>query len=340
MRAEAGEAARRGLAFLTAAQRPSGEFPVLASTDPSLESGCAPDPSVFPTALVTYSLSFCPEAAALRRRGLAFLRAEMDRHGLWRHWNRDHPHHRQLPPDLDDTSCASLALAEAGEAFPDNRPLLLANRNGAGLFYTWIVPRLAWTGRRHMAVAGRQLAHLPTLWLFFRRTSAAPRDVDAVVNANALLYLGAFPGDGAVADFLVRAIEEDREATCDKWYENEFVLWYFLSRALAGRSDRGVARLLAKLAAAQPAGALEAALAACAILSCGGRPADSAMGDLIALQRPDGAWPRGALYHGGRARLRGGGFAPRHPDTPHWGSEALTTGLCLEALARWAEPGG
>jgi hypothetical protein len=339
MRAEAGEAIQRGLAFLAAAQRPSGEFPVFASTVASLASGCEPDPSVFPTALVTHSLSFCPDAAPLRRRGAAFLKSEMDRFGLWRHWNHDHPHHRQLPPDLDDTSCASLALAEAREVFPDSRPLLLANRDPAGLFYTWIVPRLAWTGPRHMAVTVRQLAHLPTLWLFFRRTSAAPSDVDAVVNANTLLYLGDFPGDGAVVDFLVRAIEEDREAACDKWYENEFVLWYFLSRAIAGRSERGRARLLAKLAAARPAGALEAALAACAALSCGERPSDPAIGALIALQQPDGAWPRGALYHGGRARLPGGGFAPRHPDTPHWGSEALTTGFCVEALARWAEPG-
>jgi len=337
MRAEAGEATRRGLAFLATAQRPSGEFPVEASTDPSLDSGCAPDPSVFPTALVTRSLSFCPDAAALHRRGLAFLRAEMDRNGLWRHWNRDHPHHRQLPPDLDDTSCASLALAEAGEAFPDNRALLLANRDPAGLFYTWIVPRLAWSGRRHMAVAGRLLAHLPTLFLFFRRTSAAPRDVDAVVNANTLLYLGPFPGDEAVIAFLAAILDEDREAACDKWYENDFVLWYFLSRALAGRSERGVDRLRSKLAAARPAGALEAALAACAALSCGERPSESAIGALIAMQSPDGSWPRAALYHGGRERLAGGGFAPRHPDTPHWGSEALTTGFCVEALARWAE---
>lgn len=330
----------RGIAFLAAVQRPDGEFPVLASTDPTLATGCTVDPSIFPTALVTRSLSFCLAAAEPYRRGLSFLRREMDRHALWRHWTREHPHYRQLPPDLDDTSCASLALAEAGESFPSNRDLLLANRNRQGLFYTWIAPRPEWSGGRHMAVTLRQLAHAPTLWLFFRRTSAAPRDVDAVVNANTLLYLGGFRGDEAVVAFLVAILEQDRETVCDKWYENRFVLWYFLSRALAGRSAGGTALILDKLRPAKPSGALETALAACAILSCGARPEKAMMAALLALQGADGAWSRGALYHGGRARLRSGGFAAPHPDTPRWGSEALTTGFCIEALSRWSGGGG
>lgn len=337
---EALDAVRRGLAFLAQCQPPSGEFPVFASTDPEMIEGCAPDPSVFPTALVTYSLSFAPEAAALCGRGAAFLRAEMDRHGLWRHWTREHPFHRQLPPDLDDTSCASLALAAAGEAAPDNRDLMLANRDRAGRFFTWVAPRFRWSGARHLAVTLPQLAHAPTLWLFFRRTSAAPRDVDAVVNANALFRLGAFPGEEAVTAFLLSVLEEDREAQCDKWYENPFVLWYFLSRALSGRSPRAPALILEKLEAARPADALEAALAACASLSCGEAPSSEAIADLLSRQRSDGAWPRAALYHGGRARLPGGGFAEPHPDTPRWGSEALTTAFCIEALSRWAKTAG
>jgi len=336
VREEAEEAARRGIAFLARVQGEDGEFPVFASTDPTLATGCTPDPSVFPTALVTQCLAFCPGAAEPRRAGMAFLRREMDGLGLWHHWTHAHPYYRQLPPDLDDTSCASLALAEAGQSFPENRALLLANRNGDGLFYTWISPRLRWSGGRHLAVTLRQLAHAPTLWLFFRRTSAAPRDVDAVVNANALRYLGAFPGDEAVVAFLVGILEQDRETACDKWYENRFVLWYFFARALEGRSVRGSALILAKLRSAEPCGALETALAVCAELFCGSTPGEGRIAGLLALQGPDGAWPRGALYHGGRARLRaGGGFAAPHPDTPHWGSEALTTGFCLEALGRW-----
>ncbi|MBV8687501.1 MAG: hypothetical protein JOZ90_14275 [Alphaproteobacteria bacterium] len=325
----------RAVAWLEREQRPSGEFPVLASTDPTLEERAEADPSVFPTALLAHSLSFWPGAAAAQRRALAFLQAEMDRFGLWRHWTRAHPHHRELPPDVDDTSCASAALAAAGLAFPDNRPLLLANRDREGRFFTWLSPRLRWSGTKHLAVTLRQLRHAPTLWLFFRRTSAAPRDVDAAVNANALFYLGAFEGDEAVVAFLASAVAEGAETRCDKWYENRFVIWYFLSRALAGRSAGAEETLRARVAAAAPAGALEAALALCALASLGGRAPAEAVARLLGLQRPDGAWPRAAFYHGGRERRRDGAFAEPHPDTPRWGSEALTTGLCIEALARW-----
>jgi len=50
---------------------------------------------------------------------------------------------------------------------------------------------------------------------------------------------------------------------------------------------------------------------------------------LLESQRSDGSWRRQAYYTG------------PEPPTPHsawFGSEALTTCLCLEALARWAGP--
>src|SRR6185436_12619440 len=119
-----GDALARGIAFLERSQLPTGELRVYASA--------TPDPSVFPTAVAAHALSFAPEAAAIRRRALDFLRAEMDARGLWKHWTRVHPHHGWLPPDLDDTACASAALARDGRAFPDNRPLLLANRDRRG----------------------------------------------------------------------------------------------------------------------------------------------------------------------------------------------------------------
>jgi hypothetical protein len=198
------------------------------------------------------------------------------------------------------------------------------------------VPRLRWTGAPHRRAALPQLAHLPALFLFFRATSAARADVDAVVNANCLYYLGDFEGRETVVAHLFAILRDKRERSCDKWYENPFVVWYFIARAL-GRSDPEVAALIeSRLDGAAPTSALEAALAVCTRLSCGSPPSDDAIAALLALQNEDGSWPRAALYHGGRARLRDGSFAPPHPDTPHWGSEALTTAFALEALSRWA----
>jgi hypothetical protein len=301
------QAIHRAVAFLERSQLPSGELRVLA--------GGKPDPSIFPTALAAYSLSFAPPAAKVRERALDFLIAEMDPRGLWKHWTHEHPHHHQLPPDLDDTSCASLALARAGREFPDNRSLLRRNRNRRGLFYTW---KLTLTQLRHPLVC----------FAFFTKTSAKPFDADAVVNANALHYLGDAP---EVVEHLLRVLRENREAHCDKWYENPFAVWYFFSRALHESAPEAGELIAKKLAAARPSNALEHALAICALRYCN-RAAD--LSALLALQLESGGWPAAPLYHGGRARKRDGTFAPPHPDTPRWGSEELTTSFCIEALAR------
>ncbi len=307
MRSAITDALDRAIAFLERSQLPSGELRVLASGKP--------DPSIFPTALAAHALSFAPGAAKVRERALDFLLSEMEPHGLWKHWTREHPYHHQLPPDLDDTSCASAALVRGGRTFPDNRALLLRNRNRRGLFYTW-----------KLTLA--QLRHPLVCFAFFTKTSAKPFDVDAVVNANALHYLGDAP---EVVEHLLRILRENRESQCDKWYENPFAIWYFFSRALHGSTPEAGELIAAKIAAAKPSNALEHALAICA-LRYWNRPADVA--PLLALQLESGAWPAAPLYHGGRARRRDGTFAAPHPDTPHWGSEELTTAFCIEALAR------
>jgi hypothetical protein len=339
LRRRAQHALERALAFLSSAQLATGEFPVLASIDPAMVDGCRPDPSVFPTALIAHALGFAPAAASLRARALDFLEAQMDSHGLWRHWTRDHPHFRQLPPDLDDTSCASAALSQARRRVPDNRALLLANRNRRGLFYTWITPRLRWTGAAHMKATLSQLRHAPTLYFFFRRTSAAPYDVDAVVNANTLFYLKDFAERQQVVDHLLAILRDGREASSDKWYENPFAIRYFLARALGAVAPEAGNLIAQRAASKRPRTALEAALAACSLFYCARVPDAASIGALLDRQLDTGAWPQAALYHGGRARLRDGSFAPPHRHTPHWGSAAVTTAFCVEALSRWsAEP--
>ena len=334
------ESLSRAVRFLESAQAQSGELPVYASNDPSLRDHATLDPSIFPSALAAWSLSFCAAAKGVRGRLCDFLEAEMLPHGLWRHWPRSHAHHASLPPDLDDTGCAALAMGRAGRMLPDHRHLLLANRNRAGLFYTWLSPRLRWSGWAHMTATAGQLAHAPTLFLFFRATSAKPRDVDAVVNANALFHVGRFDGDEAVIAYLTMILRQGRERHCDKWYDEPSVIWYFLARALAERSDEARALLLAKLTQARPDHALHRALRICAMRSLGAPVPDDDVARLMAGQAADGSWPRAALYHGGRTRRRDGSFDAPHPDTPRWGSEALTTAFAVEALARCEEGAG
>ena len=336
--ADSRESVARGLAFLERSQLPSGAFPVVCTTDPTMERGCVEDPSLFPTALIAHALSFCPDAARMQARAEDFLLAEMDRNGLWKHWTREHPQHALLPPDLDDTSCASAVLARAGRALPHNRPILLANRDRRGLFYTWIIPRLRWAGLAHARVTLPQWLRAPALWTFFRATSAAPGDVDAAVNANALFYLGAVPGHEAVVRHLLEVLGESRETQCDKWYENPFAIWYFFSRALAGIAPEADARIKERVGTAAPSTALEAALAISSLNYWRFEAGEDLVSFLLAGQLPSGAWPRAAFYHGGRKRRRDGSFDEPHPDTPRWGSEALTTALAIEALSNRPGP--
>lgn len=320
------------IAFLSNRQLPSGEIPVMAHADPDMHGDGQLDPSIYPTALAARALSFAPEGAAICARAVDFLASEMDRDGLWKHWTRAHPQAASLPPDLDDTSCAALALTAAGRPVPDNRELLLANRSRTGRFFTWLAPRPRLTGPAHMRRTLPMLRRIPTLLMFFLQTSAKPYDVDAVVNANVLRYLGAFPGRDSIEDWLVDILRAGAERQCDKWYDNPFVVRYFLSGALAGNRDRRdllVARTLAEPAETS----LDQALGATTLIACGADPR-ALIDRLLAEQCVDGSWPRAAVYHGGRPRLRGGSFGPKHPDTPHWGSDELTTVFAVEALAR------
>jgi len=177
----------RGVAFLERRQRADGELPVCASG--------TPDPAVFPTAVVAQALSDTPAARHVRDRALDFLEAEMDPRGLWRHWPARHPQHTVIPPDLDDTACASAALAQAGRRVPANHDRLLGNRTSSGLFRTWVITRV-------------EARHPLTLYGFFRRTSAKPFDVDAVVNANVLHYLGPGPHAGPVVAHLAAIMRD------------------------------------------------------------------------------------------------------------------------------------
>lgn len=305
------DAVARGISFMEANQLASGEVPVYANG--SL------DPSVFATAAAAHALSYATEADVVRQRALDFLQRECDDRGLWKHWTSEHPQHALIPPDLDDTSCASAALTSAGRSMPDNKRMLLANRRSRdGLFRTW-------------KIGERELRHPLALYAFFHRTSAKPLDVDSVVNANVLFYLGHIPETRSVVPHLLRVLREDRERACDKWYDNPFVVWYFFSRAMRGAAPEAGAIITSKVRASTPSNALDRALAACAMLDWNESPD---VRPLVGGQLASGAWPAAALYHGGRELRRDGTYGEPHPDAPRWQSQELTTAFCIEALAR------
>ncbi|HYF44669.1 MAG TPA: prenyltransferase/squalene oxidase repeat-containing protein, partial [Acidimicrobiales bacterium] len=200
----------RAIQFLLAEQRPSGEFPSVAAflgDDPDWED----DTLTFVTALVTLALERVDDERALEmmRGARSFLEREREPGGQWRYWSHDHPRHDFTPPDADDTACASMALERSGTSTRENVPLLLANRDRAGRFYTWLVlhrpwprsPRVWWGLRRELAGRRRRAE----LW---DTTEAEFDDVDGVVNANVVRYLGD-DAPPAAAAYVAELVEQD-----------------------------------------------------------------------------------------------------------------------------------
>lgn len=176
--------------------------------------------------------------------------------------------------------------------------------------------------------------------IYFRKFDAVePDDVDGVINANVLAYLGTIPGTEGIVKYLLDIAEQGLEADCDKWYRNPLIFYYSLSRCYAmGMNvfERVKDSLTYRITAlANPDGSigdtdLDLALAICSLLNFGHRSSllDNAVAALIKTQGASGNWQRSAFYYAG----------PQHagPVSYHgWGSEELTTGFCLEALIRY-----
>jgi hypothetical protein len=331
-------AIRGALGFLRSTQLPSGQFRTYMGRDLVHADDGVFDPSPYATSLIGYSLGFCdePEAAALSRRAAGFLRGIMEPGGVWRFWTAEHDHHKVIPPDVDDTACISYFLREQGVRFADNRHLLLANRRNDGVFYTWIAPR--WPPPRNLAFWRTALTRLRSpigSRLFWRLNEAAPNDVDAVVNANVVLYLGGGPGTAGAFAHLAKVLERGEDSGADKWHLNPFTFHYTLARCadlgfpdgiLARVRERSLGRLLEGVRTDGSIGddALDTALAVCALHSWGAERAVGrrACAALLAAQGDDGSWPIVPMFYGGPKRIYG------------WGSRELTTGFCIEALAR------
>ena len=306
-------AVEKGVAYLESAQLPSGEIPIETSPTPEMSGDCVREPVVFPAALAARALSITSSAARVRSRALDFLLREMDPDGLWRYPSSEHPGHDHIPLDVDDTSIASAALAAAGRRFPNNRALLLANRERSGLFRTWIV---------------RWWPHPRKTYRFFRHTTADVRDVDAVINANVVIYLGICEETRPAIAHMLAVLRANGEMMSTKWYESRFTVWYFFSHALREIAPEAGEMIVRRIETATPRNALDLALATSALLLWNRAPD---VQPLINAQLPSGAWPRAGFYHAGLKRISPNEF---QPTPPWWGSEALTTVLAVEALSR------
>ena len=291
-----------GVGYLSAAVADDGAWPasVFAKREPL--AGTVIHRPPFVAALGAMSLAVCRhvDAATVRDRTLAFLRATQEPTGLWRYVHF-------VPPDADDTAICLIALAAGA-----NAALVAAPRDADGRFHTWI--------------PGPEDALVPF------------NEPDPVVNANVIACLGDLPETQAAQRWLSEIIAmppAEQEATLH-YYPHRVDLYAAIVRASAAHPSPAMAALrepcLAQLLACQDAtGAfgdvLHTALALSALdrlgaLSSQGEVVRPAVARLLATQRADGSWPACLAWGGG----------PGYPFC--FEAATLTTACCIEALAR------
>ena len=296
---------QRGVAFLEGAVGADGAWPGrryrnLQLTGPSVE-----EQPPFIAALGVLALAEAPGADRLRATGRTWLAGRMEYPGVWRYW-------RTLPPDCDDTAVCSLAVGpHPWILFGGNVERMLALRDEAGRFPTWMVPR--------------------------RNTSSWFRnDYDAVVNANVLAYVGDHPDTRGAQRWVEGLIEQETvgaEAALVH-YADPMDLYAAAARAsalarpvLARISPALVSRIEERLAGAADVLRTAQGLTALALLDAGEdlQQAAGATERLVDAQRADGGWGECLAWKDERTPGFPVGFA----------SEALTAASCIEALVRW-----
>lgn len=333
--AKAATAVEKGLAFLEANQRADGEFNSYRARDPLFLADCEFDSSPFPTSLIAYCLSQIdsPKCKRMIEKACAFLIKEMEPGGVWRYWTSQHQFHAHIPLDLDDIACVSSVLKQNGYEIPDNRSIICGNRDFGGRFYTWIVPRFGFPGSFQNFIQVLKSARNPiSLYYFWKLNESAPDDVDSVVNANVVSYLGECTETRGAISYLIDLISQGQEELSDKWHLSPYNLYYALSRNYKDgmkcfEAVRAIIieQIMTKPDQLVPETILDTALALCTAgnFDHSDQLLDNAYHMLLSEQQTDGSWKAMPLYWGGPKKYFG------------WGSKEITTAFCLEALVRY-----
>jgi hypothetical protein len=299
------------LAYLESQQLPSGEFLVLRGRIRELSDGVELR-SIFGTALVARALmrhTGNDRANRALERARAFLRAEREPNGLWRYFGRG----SSIPPDADDTACALLVLPPD----PDDRLVmeaLLRNRDRSGAVRTWFLGRF---DRRRRNI------------------------VDAVVSANVytLLCERSVPAP-TLRDYLEMVLFQRGFSSGSPYYPSPLVFLNVMAGVAETLSAEAAARIEAEVLDLVPrvidGPIIEVALA-CSALDAHGpsneRVRNRLQDCILAEQRDDGGWGADGLWGDQAPHLkRAGRRRKATPPLAWYGSRALTTAFCVQAL--------
>jgi Prenyltransferase and squalene oxidase repeat len=310
LRIQAAFALQNGLDFVAASQTATGGFVTDCWRSDAPEQRTQVD-AIFTASQVLYSLSFCKDSASAREtqeRAARYLFVQQEPPGVWHYYGASSG--IVISPDVDDTSVSWAALQRLGVTIsPAALDAVRASRNERGLFTTWIGPPSNWVG-------------------------IDSRDIDTVVNLNALLLFGlAHENIDAACKYVVDQIENDRFRRGTVYYSSPLMFSHAFSRAYR---EGGLACLQSAVPKIRDAvlsmqnkdgswgNDLETGFGAVTLLNLGyaGEPLERAIKAILARQSSDGGWALAPAYRGAVAPL-------------NYGARAVTTAVCIEALAKY-----
>lgn len=271
-------------------------------------------------ALAVLALDACrhPRAAALAARTREFLASWMRYPGIWRY-------RRDLPADVDNVAMSALAVGphpwlRMGRLWGANVGALLSNRDGEGRFLTWML-----------------------------NEPGLDNNVDAVVNADVLAYIGDHPETRAAERWVETVLADGREVEDSPYYVDPLDLHFAMVRASCLREGLfgGLRPTLASLLLERLRGGEGAdnpmrtaqALSGLDMLGAGLDEAtrSSSLAALVESQLPDGSWPARLMWReptGWAIWAEAIGRPQRVDESWGFASEAIATVFCIEAMER------
>ena len=311
LRVRSAFAIQNGLDFVAASQTATGGF-ITDCWHVDAPEQKTPVDAVFTASQVLYSLSFCRDSASARgteERAAKYLVAQRTAPGVWHYYGSGTD--LKISPDVDDTSVAWAALRRLEvPAPPAALDAVRASRDNNGLFTTWVGPPASWV-------------------------NIDSRDIDTVVNINALLLFGLQRENvDAACKYVVSQIENDNFRRGTVYYRSPLMFAHAFSRAYREGNvkclDPGVGKLRDTILSLQkPDGSwgndLETAFGALTLLNLDyrGSALDRAIEILLARQSNDGGWELAPAYRGAVQPL-------------NYGARALTTAVVIEALTKYS----
>ena len=300
--------------FLANTQERNGSFPSYTSLSESNFKNTYLCESVFSTALILSSISKLdetPELKNIKRKAVYFLLSQKTNYWTFNYWDRRSKDYLKMPypDDLDDTSCSLAALFEYNPKLIDGDVMakfvtLLTNLEveESGPYKSWITHKEA-----------------DKVW----------HDVDLAVNSNIAFFLSLFDINlKGLSNFIESSINSNTYKS--PYYTSPFPIIYFISRSYKGKNKENIINFLLKkqnqnsnwgnpLFTALSYNILEN-------FSYNNKQNKNNWINYLLNTNIDGKWPAHTFYLGINPT--------KDSNKYHAGSEALTTSLCLEAIAK------